>query len=93
MDLDDQIAEMKPELKQAHLDYHALLNRVFSTDDGKKLLDRWVEDHVYEPVVIPGQVLEVHGMRQGRVNFILDIKKAMDLIENNYYQKEDNSNG
>jgi len=79
------------EFEQKIADYHALVNRVFTTEDGKQLLDVWVKDHVFSPTIIPGQPLEYHGIREGKAAFVRDICEVLDLITNNYYQQE-NSN-
>lgn len=85
-------AEISPENRQRMMDYDALINRVFSTEDGKKLLEKWVKAYIFEPTVIPGRPIESHGIREGQKMFVRLILGAIEKIENNYYQKQENSN-
>jgi hypothetical protein len=75
--------------QQATLDYHALVNRVFSTEDGERLLTQWMKEQITRPIVISGQPLESHGIREGRASFVRDILQILELIKTNYGESPD----
>lgn len=84
--------ELSEAERQKVIDYQTLIGLVFNTDEGKRLLDRWTQQHVFTPTVVPGNPIEAHGIAEGKASFVRHIHKVLDLINNNYYQKEDNSN-
>lgn len=91
-DFEDEVQRETEAFKQSIQDYQALLNRVFSqSEDGKRLLARWVKDHVFTPTVVAGQPLEMHGIKEGKATFVRDIVETIEMINNNYYQPKDNS--
>ena len=82
----------KQNVEQKILDYHDLVNRVFGNEDGERLLAIWIEENIFKPTVIAGDPIEANGIREGKAEFVRTIFGIIELIKNNYYQKEDNSN-
>ena len=65
--------------QQETLDYHALINSVFSSEEGQKLLEIWLRELVMRPIVVSGQPLEAHGIREGKSEFVRNILHVLEL--------------
>lgn len=78
--------EMSESEKQKIIDYQTLIGLVFNTEEGKRLLTKWIDQHIYTPTVVPGNPIEAHGIAEGKASFVRHIVKVLDLITNNYYQ-------
>jgi hypothetical protein len=78
--------------KLALVEYHNQIHRVFKQNqEGVKLLDKWFDDYVMSPTVVPGNSLEAHGIREGTASFVRHIMKTIEMVENNYNQPTENS--
>lgn len=69
-------------------EYCCLIARVFDTDEGKKLLDNWLEVIAGERLslqraVASGvDVANIEGWyREGQANFVEDIRKSIDIAK------------
>jgi hypothetical protein len=75
--------------QQDALDYNNAITRLFSSDDGKKVMELWLKRHVFSPTVIAGNSREENGIREGKASFVRDIFDTVDLVNNDYYQQEE----
>lgn len=64
----------KPEVQTKQADYNVLHHKVFSTDDGKKLLQFWIDEFLIDmPVAKAGLDASYAFQREGQNMFIRSI--------------------
>lgn len=74
-------------------DYFQLINTIFAnTDEGKLLLDIWVEQFMFRKTADHGDDLLSIGLKQGEQGFVLSIVNLLKSFNNeaNTTQTEDN---
>ena len=54
-------------------DYYKIIESVFSTNDGKLLLNIWEQSFLYKKIALEGDDLLTIGIRQGEAQFVLSI--------------------
>lgn len=78
---DEEGAKAQAEfVKKALLD-SALLVSVFSTPNGRVLLDRWKDSLIHSPTALPSMDMLTIGINEGQKNFIRSILNAVKLHE------------
>ena len=74
---------MSPDIEITHQDYLKLINTVFTTPEGKLLLEVWQKQFLFRKIAMDGDELLSIGLKQGEASFVLSI---INLI--NQHKKE-----
>lgn len=64
---------LKPDIELTYDEYLSLIYKVFTSDDGKLLLDIWTKQFLYRKVAQPGDIPLDIGIKQGEQQFVLSI--------------------
>jgi len=64
--------------------YNNAIYHTFTSDWGKQVAEFWFNDFVMKPVVIAGESLESHGIREGKAQIARHIKGIIALVESGY---------
>ena len=72
--------------QQLIIDYQALVHRVFKSADGNKLLEKWYDMFLMEPIAVPGDCPNADGKREGKAEIVRHILKIITLVDSNYNQ-------
>lgn len=86
-DIRDTEAHDKVIQQQAHKaalereEKNSLYALVFNNEAGKRLLDKWIEEHVHTDIIRPMDNRNQSVLRQGQANFVMDIKNRLKQIE------------
>lgn len=70
---------MKAQL--THQEYLSLIYKVFTTDNGKLLLDTWTNQFLYRKIALEGSDLLSIGIKQGEQQFVLSLHQLIEQIE------------
>jgi len=62
-----------PDIKLTHEEYLSLIYKIFTSSDGKLLLDIWTQQFLYKKIAMPGDIPLDIGIRQGEQQFVLSI--------------------
>jgi len=70
---------MSPKYKKiTHEDYLSLINKVFTTEEGKLLLDIWTDQFMFRKIANEGDDLLTIGIHQGEAGFVLSIVRLIE---------------
>ena len=84
-DLSDHDQKELDNYRQEVANYNELVTRVFSSEDGEKLLEKWTKDILFSPIVVAGQSVEAHGIREGKAELVRTIHGIKELVNSNYH--------
>lgn len=76
-----KVEQLKKRVYEDLNEYHKRIHRVFSTDDGRDLLEVWRDHLMMEPNDSMGKDLFALGLAEGRKAFIRDLILAMKQAE------------
>ena len=73
---------MRPKIKLTQDEYFNIMYNLFTSEDGKLILDVWTDNFVYRKTALEGmKPLEI-GLRQGETNFVLSIHNLINEMKN-----------
>ena len=64
-----------------HDDYLKLINSIFTTDEGKLLIEVWTNQFLFKKIANYGDDLLDIGIRQGEAGFVLSIHNLLEQIK------------
>lgn len=74
---------MSPTYDITQEDYLKLINYIFAeTEEGKKLLNIWIDQFMFRKTALEGDDLLTIGLRQGEQGFVLSIHNLIKQIKN-----------
>jgi hypothetical protein len=76
--LEKQSQENKEKVNETSRTLNNLFYRVFTTEDGAKVLDYFVKHTLNQPSLIPGMQDNVGWWREGQNNIIREIKNRIE---------------
>lgn len=79
----DDFNKLNPAVRQKIIETAHLVNRVFSTEDGKRLLEFWQEQFIFSDVANPNKSEAQVRHDGGKAAFILGIKQSMKIANDN----------
>jgi len=63
-------------------DYYKLINYIFAeTDEGKKLLEIWIDQFMFRKTAQDGDDLLTIGLKQGEQGFVLSIHNLLNSMK------------
>ena len=78
---------LTPDIEITYDEYLSLIYKVFTSEEGKLLLDIWTQQFLYRKVAQPGDIPIDIGIKQGEQQFVLSIH---NLIKQTKKQENDN---
>ena len=81
LDIDEHNGVMEKVFKKKQLDHAQLFFRVFSTEDGQKVMTKLVNKHVLAPTVMPNDDPYSIGIREGQKRLTLWIMQQIEIAK------------
>lgn len=82
---------LTPDINITYDEYLSLIYKVFTSTEGKLLLDVWKEQFLYRKIAMPGDIPLDIGIKQGEQQFVLSIINFIKQTKQN--EQENIKNG